>query len=262
MPMSDPRFFDLALKAIAQQASGAERAELDALLAREPELRAEFELLRGDVRLAKDVLPVVNAAKATAPEMPAYVRGRLQTKVRQALGRPQSPTSSDSAAENRMVWQAQYAAPDDAYPQSASGGERRLMWRWLLGLVTAAAVITLVAIPVLRQTPAPVVQVAMLDTAGASRGSEAKEVALLQQAWSKAVVNSFSSTENTRVWETNWPAADKQPVVKILYDRPAGELRVLGRWKEKSFAKAFVVEQDFDAVLSQAKAFIQQETGR
>ena len=58
------------------------------------------------------------------------------------------------------------------------------------------------------------------------------------------------------------PAADKQPVVKILYDRPAGELRVLGRWKEKSFAKAFVVEQDFDAVLSQAKAFIQQETGR
>ena len=248
MPMSDPRFFDLALKAIAQQASGAERAELDALLAREPELRAEFELLRGDVRLAKDVLPLVGATQATAGEFPAYARGRLQTKVRETLGQPQSSAAPASNAPIQMIWR----------------------WRWLLGLATAAAVIIIVAIPVLRQTPepvaqvatqtvaggnrasngkepgvlqknpdqalphvvanaenpragetnwpsdrrkttgesindrhtsAPVVLVAMLDTAGASRGSEVKEVALLQQAWSKAVVNSFSSTENTRAWD-------------------------------------------------------------
>ena len=136
------------------------------------------------------------------------------------------------------------------------------MWRWLLGLVAAAAVITLVAIPVLRQAPAPVIQVALLDTAGASRGAEAKDLALLQQAWSKAAVDSFSSGADARAWETNWPGQGRGGVVKVLYDRPAGELRVVGRRKGRPFAKTFGVEQDFGAALSHAKAFIQEQTGR
>jgi len=59
--MNDERFFDLAVKAIAHQANDAERADLDALLAREPELRAEFTRLEADARVAKDALPLVNA---------------------------------------------------------------------------------------------------------------------------------------------------------------------------------------------------------
>ena len=59
--MNDERFFDLAMKVIARQAGDAERAELDALLAREPELRAEFARLQADARVAKDVLPLANA---------------------------------------------------------------------------------------------------------------------------------------------------------------------------------------------------------
>ena len=106
------------------------------------------------------------------------------------------------------------------------------------------------------------IQVAMLDTAGASRGSEAKELTVLQQTWNKAQVDSFSSGENARAWETNWPGDSKGVVVKILYDRPAGELRVLGRRKGKPFAKTFVVEQDFGAALNQAKQYIQEHTGR
>ena len=102
----------------------------------------------------------------------------------------------------------------------------------------------------------------MLDTAGASRGSEAKEQALLQQTWNKAVVDSFVSTESAQAWETNWPGDGRGAVVKVLYDRAAGELRVLGRWKGTSFARTFVVEQDFAATLDQAKAFIQQQTSR
>lgn len=102
----------------------------------------------------------------------------------------------------------------------------------------------------------------MLDTAGASRGSEAKEQALLQQTWNKAVVDSFVSTESAQAWETNWPGDGRGAVVKVLYDRAAGELRVLGRWKGTSFARTFIVEQDFAATLDQAKAFIQQQTSR
>jgi hypothetical protein len=102
----------------------------------------------------------------------------------------------------------------------------------------------------------------MLDTAGASRGSEAKELAALQQTWNKAVVDSLSSAENARAWETNWPGDGRRAVVKILYDRPAGELRVLGRRKGKPFAKTFVVEKDFAAALSLARAFIREQTSR
>ena len=97
-------------------------------------------------------------------------------------------------------------------------------------------------------------------TAGATRGADAKELALMRQTWNRAAVDSFSGAENARAWETNWPGNGKEAVVKILYDRPAGELRVLGRWKGKSFAKTIVVEQDFAAALSQAKSFVQEQT--
>jgi len=238
--MNEQEFFDLALKVIAQQASEAERTELDALVARQPELKAEFQRLQADTRLAREVLPLVNATEATAPQLPAWARGRLQTKVRETLGRPQPPVPSVSGAEHRMMWR----------------------WRWLLGLAAAAAVVALVMVPLLREVPAPVIQVAMLDTAGASRGADAKELTLMQQTWNKAAVDSFSAAENARAWETNWPGNGKGAMVKILYDRPAGELRVVGRRKGKSFAKTFVVEQDLAAVLNQAKDFIQEHTKR
>jgi hypothetical protein len=236
--MNDDQFFDLAMKVIAGHATEAERAELDGLVARQPELKAGFERVQADARLARGVLPLVSATEATAPEMPAYARGRLQTKVRQTLGRPQPSVPSASDEERRSMWR----------------------WRWLLGLATAAVAIALVV--VLWQAPAPMIQVAMLDTAGASRGSDAKELALMQQAWNKAPVDSFSSAENALAWETNWPGVGRRAVVKILYDRPAGELRVLGRRKGKPFAKTFLVEQDFAVALSQARDFIREQTSR
>ena len=73
--MNDERFFDLAMKVIARQATDAERTELDARLARDPDLRAEFERLQADARTARDALPLVDATQATAGELPAYARG-------------------------------------------------------------------------------------------------------------------------------------------------------------------------------------------
>ena len=40
--MNDERFFDLAVRTIAHQASEAERTDLEAMLADKPELRTEF----------------------------------------------------------------------------------------------------------------------------------------------------------------------------------------------------------------------------
>jgi anti-sigma factor RsiW len=229
--MNDERFFDLAMKVIARQASDVERAELDALLAREPELRAEFARLKADVRVAKDALPLVDATQAATGELPAYARGRLQTKVRQTLGRPQS-------AEKE---------PD----RSLARG-----WRWVLGLAATVAVVLLVALPILRSPNTPAIQVAMLDTAGAVRGSDTNEIALFREMFSPATLNSFTSAEALREWETK----GKPDVVKVIYDRAAAEVRVLGKWHGKSFEKTFLVDPDLAAALKQAESFIAEQT--
>ena len=155
--MNDERFFDLAMKAIARQVTDAERAELNALLAGEPQLKKEFERLRADVRTANEALPLVEATQATGGEFPAYARERLQTKVRQTLGRP--------AVENEP------------------GGSWAWSWRWSLGLAAAAVVALLVALPMFHTSNAPEIQLAMLDTAGGTRGTDTNEQALLQATW-------------------------------------------------------------------------------
>jgi hypothetical protein len=238
--MNDDQFFDLALRVIVHQASEAERAELATLIARQPELKAEFERLQADTRLAREVLPLVNATEATAPELPTWARARLQTKVRQTLGRLPSAGAEAEDANRRMMWR----------------------WRWVVGLATVAAAVALIVVPLVQRAPAPVFQVAMLDTGGGTRGADAGEQALLRQAWSGAVVASFSSSESARAWQTNWPADGGKAIVKVLYDRPAGELRVLGRWKGVPFQGTFVVEQDFAVAVNRAKAFIQEQTKR
>lgn len=75
--MDGQEFFDLALKAIAGHATETERAELDTLITRQPELKAALERLRGDTRLAREDLPLVNATRGAGPELPAYPMNAL-----------------------------------------------------------------------------------------------------------------------------------------------------------------------------------------
>lgn len=228
--MNDERFFELAMKVIARQATDAERAELDALLASKPERSAEFAQLQADARMTKDALPLVEATQSTAGELPAYARGRLQTKVRQTLGRP--------AAEKE---------PD----RSVAWG-----WRWVFGLVAAMAVVLVFVIPMFRAPNEPVIQLAMLDTAGATRGLDTNEVALLSETWPTAALDTFTSDEALREWET----PDKPDVVKIIYDHAAAEVKVLGKWRGNSFEKTFPVETNLAVALRDAKAFIAGQT--
>jgi hypothetical protein len=235
--MNDERFFDLAMKVIARQAGDAERAELDALLAREPELRAEFARLQADARMAKDALPLANAVEATAGEFPAYARERLQTKVRQTLGRP---AAADKETERSFAWGL----------------------RWVLGLAAAAAaMVMLVMLPMFRAPTAPMIQVAMLESGG-TRGSASDEVALLKQTWQTTMVHSFSDAEALRAWETSPSDGQRQPTVKIIYDATAGEVRVLGRWKEKPLDKTFLVERDLETTLKLVKDYVAEQTRR
>ena len=282
--MNDERFFDLAMKVIACQATDAERAELDALLARDAKLRAAFEQLQADVRVAKDALPLVDATQSETGELPAYARGRLQTKVRQTLGSP--------AAEEE---------PDRSFAWG---------WRWALGLAAAAAVVLFVALPmfrppnsinthiaivqkrpitidsntqnvaltnndqpslaqisptnsepesfVIKSPSTPLIQLAMLNISGIRRGTETNEAFLFLESWSVATLDSFTNAEALREWESK----GKPDAVKIIYDRAAAEVRVLGKWRGKSFGKTFLIEQNLAATLTQARAFIGEQTRR
>jgi hypothetical protein len=199
--MNDQRFFDLAMKVIAHQANDAERADLDALLAREPELRAEFTRLDADARVAKDALPLVNAMRETKGELPAYARGRLRTMVRQTLGRPESAAKEP---DRSLAWG----------------------WRWVLGLAGATTVVVIVALSIFHAPNAPVIRVAMLDTVGGTRGTDMNELATLQGTWKESPVQHFSSASELEAWEKNWPNGDGRPAAKIVYDPAAGEVRV------------------------------------
>ena len=236
--MNDQRFFDLAMKVIARQANDAERADLDALLAREPELRAKFMRLEKDTLVAKDVLPLMNAMRETKGELPVYARGRLQTMVRQTLGRPESAAEEP---DRRVAWG----------------------WRWVLGLAAATAVVVIAALLSIFHAPnAPVIQLAMLDTAGGTRGADTNELATLREAWKGIPVQNFSNSSELEAWEKNWPNGDGRPAAKIIYDAAAGEVRVSGRSRGRVFEKTFPVEKDLATTLQQVGVFIREQTKR
>jgi len=167
--------------------------------------------------------------------LPAYARGRLQTKVRQTLGHP--------AAKQK---------PD----QSLAWG-----WRWILGLAAATAVIVLVALPTFRTPSGPVVQVAMLDTMGAVRGAGTNETEILKQQWKNSTVQTFDQTGPLENWETNWPTGGKM-TAKVIYDRAAGEVRVVLHKGDKSQQKIFVIEHDLATTMQEAGNFIREQTKR
>src|ERR1051326_2220696 len=102
--IEDDQFFDLALKVATGKASEAERGELNATLARQPELKAEFERVREDARLAQELLPLLEATEAVGGELPGYARGRLQSKVRETFGRPSPSRQSERANELSKLW--------------------------------------------------------------------------------------------------------------------------------------------------------------
>jgi hypothetical protein len=83
----------------------------------------------------------------------------------------------------------------------------------------------------------------MLDLGGATRGSDTNEAALLSQTWSDAVVAAFTATDELHSWETNWPVGESA-AIKIIYDRAAGEVRVLSWQQGKVQEKVFPVERD------------------
>lgn len=232
-PLNDERFLHLAMKAAAGSSSDAERAELDALVAQKPELKAELARLKAEAELVRETLPLVAATEATAGEFPAYARGRLQSKVRETYGRA-------------GIKEAPAARPN---------------WLWLRGVAfatAAAAVAALLVVPALLQPGRPVIELALLDTAGQTRAGSDEETRLLQANWKEAKLQTFAQRREADAWSQTWPSSGRGRVVKIIYDRPAAEVHVLGRWDGREIQQTFVVEKDLGSTLRQAREFVEK----
>jgi hypothetical protein len=257
--MNDQSFFDLAMKVIARQATDAERADLDVLLAQEAELRAEFARLKTDARGARDALLFINACTASTGEFPAYARERLQTAVRQTLTRPKAaPREPDRS----LAWR----------------------WRWMPRLAIATAVVLLLALPVffqryaahtnakVRTTNTPLIQLAILDTGSGTPGAFDKlnalenaptdEVATIKETWKGISIQRFSSVSELQAWEKNWPGDGGRRVARIVYDPSVGEVRVAWRSQGRVFQKTFPVDRDLATTLQQVRVFIREQTKR
>jgi anti-sigma-K factor RskA len=234
-PVLDVRFLELAMKSIAGQASAAERGELESLLAREPERREEFARLEAQARLARTVLPLAEAVNAPSPTLPAYARERLRTKVRQTL------RSSDAGGDER------------AKPTSSVFAG----WRWVLGLVGATAVLAVVFLPKLIGPREPVIEVAMFDPAGPARGASADETAIVQELWPSAGLREFVDLRELDAWLARGEGSARRPSVRIVYDRPAAEIRVAVRQGARVAETTIPVEPDLRSALGKAREFIE-----
>jgi hypothetical protein len=79
-------FHALALRVIAREASETDRTALEAELASTPARRDKFEQLRIAHDILRTAMPIVQATRTYAPELPAHRVGELRTAVRQHFG--------------------------------------------------------------------------------------------------------------------------------------------------------------------------------
>ena len=127
-PVNEDHFFDLAMKSIAGQATDSEIKELESLISANQNLKAELDRLRGDVKLAKEAMPLVDAMQAKGAQLPGYARQRLQSKVKRTLAARNEDKSADcrrrGRADNRPL------TFNTSYPNSGRffGSRRPYPW--------------------------------------------------------------------------------------------------------------------------------------
>ena len=92
----EDEFDILAAKVLAGEATAAEHAQLQSMLARSDELRSEFAALQCTWSALKEAAPVIQAQTSRPSEIPAGRLRQLQQAVRD------SPLASSTALSNRV----------------------------------------------------------------------------------------------------------------------------------------------------------------
>jgi hypothetical protein len=195
----------------------------------------------------KKAAPLLNRLGDGVDPLPEHVRSRLNAALDRKIAASSPAVEAKPAVSHRHQPEREPSWLE--------------VWRWWIGLATATAAIALI-LTLNRPGPnlPPVIQVAMLDSVGTVRGTGEKPLELLQQQWKEVKPQEFDDAAKLKEWQTNWPAASKQTVVKVIYDRDGSKLSVQ-IWKDGKVIEektlAVVQEQALPQLLRDIQSLIE-----
>ena len=197
----------------------------------------------------KEAAPVINRLGEGPSVLPDHVRARLNAALDKKFPLAAQQASQEPAAIRKTA--VEQDKPEPSWLEA---------WRWWIGLATATAAVVLVVV-LNRPGPnlPPVIQVAMLDSVGTVRGTGEKPMDVLQRQWKDVKPQEFDDASKLKNWQEDWSAAAKQTVVKVIYNRDAGELRLLVRRREgPAVERVFLIkeEQDLPKLMVEVVALI------
>jgi hypothetical protein len=105
--MNEQSILDLSMKVLGQQCPDAERAEFDAMLVRQPDLKQEFERLQAEVGFDKEILPLISATESATGQL----RGQRPTK-RWFLSKNGNQRLFSSFPKKARQWHGRMNGPD------------------------------------------------------------------------------------------------------------------------------------------------------
>tara|TARA_B100001939_G_scaffold303834_2_gene281776 strand:+ start:556 stop:1374 length:819 start_codon:yes stop_codon:yes gene_type:complete len=265
--MSQPEeLMELLFKQAAGQAGPEEQARIEAILAQDPGLNVEFEQWQEELPALRESIQLAAAGQVSDGTMPDAVRAQLLEKVRDQFG--VNPSVSDVES-------------DSVIPAPA---QQELAWHWALIPATGLAAVFAIALNILDEPTAPqpnppgtgqakveippvvpapethepVIQLALLDVVGVTRGAADETRLHLKAGWQDLALEDFDSSASARQWLKDWPAGDG-PAIKILYHHSSGELKVVGRLgdEEKTEIYTLTDRAELPGLILKAQATIE-----
>jgi len=107
----------------------------------------------------------------------------------------------------------------------------------------------------LQRAREPVIEIAMFDPAGPARGASTNEAAIVQELWPSAGLREFVDLRELHAWFGQGQGSARRLSVRIVYDRPAAEVRVAVRQGARVAETTIPVETDLRSALGKAREF-------
>ena len=247
---------ELVMNKATGRASEKELNRIDAILEQEPNLWDDYNQWHRDIPALRGVICFAAATAEDKHQLPEHIQKELRARMRAALRRPQPNYDRLMELVNK---------PPNPQPS----------WRWAVAPAVGLAAIVIISLVLFNNRPetnapaqpevtihqpavpaAPVIQVALLDIVGATRGPEDPTLQQLQSAWPKVEVLQFSRSARSKDWLTQWPLTANGPVCKIFYNQSAGELQLIAIINEQKHEASFELNDvsELPQLIQQAKA--------
>lgn len=250
---------DELLNLLIQESIGTLNAEGSArikqILEQDPALLVEYEAWQAELPALKELAGLAGATTLNEPAMPESVREELLEHLQETF---------DHAKPELTETQS-----PDAIQRVAGVGTREVTWRWALIPAFGLAVLFLISLNKINQDPVPasppkiaqtqaetpVIQIALLDVVGQTRGTNDPIRVQLQHAWPETKLIDFAQSSTMKTWRGDWPTSTDS-VIKILYKVSTGELTLTGQIKGENKEETFTLTdpQELPVLIQQAQA--------